>query len=152
MTDLTISTTSYALLQGGITCWKYSVATKVTAIWVPGFIDNEDEECPEEGGAALLKYISELDIETMTRVRAASPWLKPNYSQTADQTYWANHCQTCDALQGDHFVYSPDGPFFPQDQAGVDQLKVMPGHGPLMASASTAQSGWMDLVKLPAGG
>ncbi|MCE4308098.1 hypothetical protein LYZ79_15955, partial [Xanthomonas hortorum pv. vitians] len=51
-----------------------------------------------------------------------------------------NHCKACDELQGDHFVFSPDGPFFPQDQAGVDQLKVIPGHGPLMANASTVQS------------
>lgn len=152
MTDLNISAISCALLQSGTTCWKCSAATTVTAIWVPGFIDNEDEECPEEGGAALLKYISDLDAGTMARVRAASPWLKPNYSHTADQTHLANHCQACDALQGDHFVYCPDGPFFPQDQAGVDQLKVIFEHGPLMASASTAQSGWMELVKLPAEG
>lgn len=85
-------------------------------------------------------------------MRATTPWLKPSYSQMTVQTHLANHCQACDALQGDHFVYTPDGPFFPQDQAGVDQLKVIRGHGPLMASASAAQSGWMELVKLPADG
>jgi len=41
----------------------------------------------------------------------------------------------------------PDGPFFPQGQAGVDQLKLIPGHEPLMASASTALSGWMEWIK-----
>jgi len=46
-------------------------------------------------------------------VRATTPWLKPSYSQMTVQTYLANHCQSCDALQGDHFVYTPDGPFFP---------------------------------------
>ncbi|WP_340650055.1 hypothetical protein [Pseudoxanthomonas winnipegensis] len=152
MTDLNITATSYALLQGETTCWKCSASIPVTAIWVPGFIDNEEEEYPEEGGASLLKYVSELDVGTMARVKAAAPWLKPNYSKTANQTYLANHCQACDALQGDHFIYGPDGPFFPQDQASVDQLKVIQGHGPLMASASTAQSGWMELVKLPADG
>ena len=149
MTDLNITATSYALLQGKFTCWKCSESIVVTAIWVPGFLDNEDEEYPEEGGPSLLKYVSELDVGTMARVRAAAPWLKPNCSQTANQTYVANHCQICGTLQGDHFIFSPDGPFFPQDQAGVDQLKVIPGHGPLMASASTAQSDWMGLVKLP---
>lgn len=146
MTDLNISATSYVLLQGKTTCWKCSAKTTVTAIWVPGFIDKEDEEYPEEGGPALLKYVSELDIATMTHVRAASPWLKPSFWQAADQAYLANHCQACDVLQGDNFVYSPDGPFFPQDQAGVDRLNVIPGHGPLTASASTAQSEWMEMV------
>ncbi|QEO96965.1 hypothetical protein [Xanthomonas oryzae] len=150
MTDFNITATNYALLQGVTICWRCSAAIPVTALWVPGFLDNEDEEYPEEGGPSLLKYVSELDMGTMARVRAAAHWLKPNYSQTANQTYLANHCQACDALQGDHFVYSPDGSFFPQNQAGVDQLKIIPGHGPLMASASTAQSGWMDLIKIPA--
>lgn len=149
MTDLTISASSYALLQCAISCWKCFAATTVTAIWVPGFIDNEDEEYPEEGGAALLKYVSELDIATMAHVRAASPWLKPSFSQTADQTYLANHCQTCDALQGDHHVYGPDGPFFPEDQVGVDPLKVTPGRWPLMASATAVQSEWMEWIKVP---
>ncbi|NIK06855.1 hypothetical protein FHY11_000321 [Xanthomonas arboricola] len=148
MTDLNIAATSYALLQGETTCWKCSATIPVTALWVPGFIDNEDEEYPQEGGPSLLKYISELDVGTMARVQAEAPWLKPNYSQTADRTYLANHCQACDALQGDHFVYGPDGPFFPQDRAGVDQLKVIPGHGAVMASASTAQSGWMAWIAI----
>ncbi|WP_394687186.1 hypothetical protein [uncultured Xanthomonas sp.] len=150
MTDLNITATSYALLQGETTCWKCSASISVTSIWVPGFIDNQDEEYPEEGGPSLLTYVSELDVATMVRVQAAAPWLKTNYSQTADQNYLANHCQVCDALQGDHFVFGPDGPFFPQGQAGVDQLKIIRGHGPLMASASAAQSGWMELIKLPA--
>lgn len=83
MTDLNITATSYALLQGKFTCWKCSESIVVTAIWVPGFLDNEDEEYPEEGGPSLLKYVSELDVGTMARVRAAAPWLKPNCSQTA---------------------------------------------------------------------
>ncbi|HID8170822.1 TPA: hypothetical protein ACXIGC_001219 [Stenotrophomonas maltophilia] len=149
MTELNIIATSYALLQGETTCWKCSASTPVTAIWVPRFIDNEDEEYPEKGGPSLLKYVSELDVGTMARVRAAAPWLKLNYSQTANQTYLANHCQTCDALQGDHHVYGPDGPFFPQDQAGVDPLKVTPGRGPLMASATAVQSEWMEWIKVP---
>ncbi|MEA9920820.1 hypothetical protein [Xanthomonas campestris] len=148
MTDLNIAATSYALLQGETTCWKCSATIPVTALWVPGFIDNEDEEYPQEGGPSLLKYISELDMGTMARVQVEAPWLKPNYSQTADRTYLANHCQACDALQGDHFVYGPDGPFFPQDRAGVDQLKVIPGHGAVMASASTAQSGWIAWIAI----
>lgn len=69
MTDLNITATSYALLQGKSTCWKCSESIVVTAIWVPRFLDNEDEEYPEEGGPSLLKYVSELDVGTMARVR-----------------------------------------------------------------------------------
>ncbi|AJZ52506.1 hypothetical protein ABFO19_17465 [Xanthomonas citri pv. glycines] len=85
----------------------------------------------------------------IARAQVAARWLKHNYPQMASQIYLANHCKACDELQGDHFVFSPDGPFFPQDQAGVDQLKVITGHGSLMASASTVQSSWMELVGLP---
>lgn len=51
----------------------------VTAIWVPGFLDNEDEEYPEEGGPSLLKYVSELDVGTMAR---SSPKTRPAWTSS----------------------------------------------------------------------
>lgn len=42
LADPNIIATSYALLQGETTCWRCLAVTKVMAICVPGFIDNED--------------------------------------------------------------------------------------------------------------
>lgn len=150
MTQLTFSAPNYALLQATTQCWKCAKATPVTTVWVPSFIDNEGVEEPDDepeiGGTATLGYIKALDPGTAAHIQEVAPWLKPGRSETANATYWANHCKACGAIQGDHFVRGVDGPFFPQDQAGVDALQVIPGRGPLSAQASASQSGWMDLV------
>ncbi|MEA9705218.1 hypothetical protein [Xanthomonas campestris] len=150
MTQLTFRAPSYALLQANTQCWKCAKVIPVTTVWVPSFTDNEgveepDDE-PEVGGTATLGYIEALDSGTAAHIQAVAPWLKPGRSETANATYWANHCEACGAIQGDHFVMGVNGPFFPQDQAGVDAIQVIPGHGPLSAQASGSQSGWMDLV------
>ncbi|CEE46283.1 conserved hypothetical protein [Xanthomonas citri pv. citri] len=150
MTPLTFSAPGYALLQATMQCWKCAKATPVTTVWVPSFVDNEGVEEPDDepeiGGTAILGYIKALDSGTAAHIQAVAPWLKPGRSKTASATYWANHCEVCGAIQGDHSVRGVDGPFFPQDQAGVDALKVIAGCGPLSAQASASQSGWMDLV------
>ncbi|WP_407364925.1 hypothetical protein [Xanthomonas campestris] len=46
MTDFNIA----ALLQGETTCWKCSATIPVTALWVPGFIDNEDRNTRKRAG------------------------------------------------------------------------------------------------------
>ncbi|MEA9705253.1 hypothetical protein [Xanthomonas campestris] len=127
MTDLNITATSYAFLQRETTCWKCSASIPVTAIWVPGFLDNEDEEYPEEGGPSLLKYVSALDVGTMARVKATAPWLKPNYSQTASQTYLASHCQACDVAAGRPFRLQPRRPVLPQRPGWRESAESHPG-------------------------
>lgn len=104
--NLTLSAPSYALLQASMGCWKCGETTPVTTVWVPSFMDfadvEEPEDEPEAGGAATLHGIQGLDDQTVAHVEEVAPWLKPGRSETANATYWANHCQACDALQGDY--------------------------------------------------
>ncbi|MCW1978676.1 hypothetical protein [Xanthomonas campestris] len=147
---LTLAAPSYALLQADTKCWKCGEGTRVTTIWVPSFADTSDVEGPEDepeiGGAATLRHIEDLDDNVAAHVREVATWLKPGHSETAETTYWANHCPHCDALQGDYFVMGVNGPFFPQFRVEADALALIPGRGPLRANASAAQSGWMDWI------
>ncbi len=146
----TLSAPSYALLQASVECWKCGEATPVTSVWVPSFVDfadvEEPEDEPEAGDAATLHGIQDLDDHVAAHVREVAPWLKPGRSETADATYWVNHCQACCALQGDFFVMGVNGPFFPQFRAEADALELIPGRGPLSANATAAHSEWMDWI------
>ncbi|HFL6148064.1 TPA: hypothetical protein ACG4NT_000436 [Stenotrophomonas maltophilia] len=146
----TLSAPSYALLQASVECWKCGEATPVTSVWVPSFVDyadvDEPGDEPEAGDAATLHGIQDLDDQVAAHVREAAPWLKPGRSETANATYWANHCQACGVLQGDYFVTGVNGPFFPQFRAEADALELIPGRGPLSANATAAQSEWMDWI------
>ncbi len=147
---LTLAAPSYALLQADTRCWKCGERTRVTTIWVPSFTDTSDVEGPEDepeiGGAATLRHIEDLDDDVAAHVRGVAPWLKHGRSETANATYWANHCLACDVLQGDYFVMGVNGPFFPQIRAEAGALELISGSGPLSANASAAQSGWMDWI------
>ncbi len=117
MTAHAITAPSYALLQASVECWKCIEATPVTTVWVSSFVDfaevEEPEDEPEAGGATTLRGIQDLDDQVAAHVREVAPWLKPGRSETANATYWANHCQACGVLQGDYFVMGVNGPVLP---------------------------------------
>lgn len=100
----------------------------------------------DQGEGALLRYIERLNEEAAAFVAGHAPWLRFAATRTSGQTYLAHHCTTCGALQGDHFVFSPDGPYWPQDDVQLASLRFIRGLGPLTAQASAGQSGWMNNV------
>ena len=77
-----------------------------------------------------------------------SLWLRYAPTRTSGQIYLAHHCTTCGALQGDHFVFSPDGPYWPEGDVQLASLRFIRGLGQLTAQASAEQSAWMDRVPL----
>jgi len=110
---------AYGLLLGRTECHFCHASTPTAAVWVPSFEEHDDEGMADQGDGALLRYIERLDENTAAFV--------------------AGH-----ALQGDHFVFSPDGPYWPQDDVQLASLRFIRGLGPLTAQASAGQSAWMD--------
>ncbi|HDS1106765.1 TPA: hypothetical protein QDZ64_002392 [Stenotrophomonas maltophilia] len=117
-------------------------------MWVPSFEERDDEGVVDQGEGALLRYIEHLDECAAAFVTGHAPWLRYASTRTSGQIYLAHHCTTCGALQGDHFVFSPDGQYWPQDDVQLASLRFIPGLGPLTAQASAGQSAWMDRVPL----
>lgn len=139
---------TYALLLASIICWKCHATTPTAAVWVPSFVEIDEEGEREEGDAALLRYIQALNVGALKHVEDVAPWLKLARTQMAGISYLANHCSTCGTVQGDHFVFEPDGPYWPQDDAALARLEVVAGVGSLRAAASAAQSAWMQRVRV----
>lgn len=72
------------------TCWKCNKKMLVYA-W-PNSSELENNEPGGQPRPSTVKY---------------------RYSNTQGESYWANCCPYCDAIQGDFYLYSkPDGPFF----------------------------------------
>lgn len=141
---------AYALLLATISCFECRVPTPTVAVLLPTYVEHDEEGDQYLGdGAAVLHYIERLDTGSLIHLQQVAPWLYPASTRTSGIRYLAHHCESCGAVQGDHFVFSPDGPYFPQDEAGVARLRVVAGVGPLRARASAAMSSWMDNVLLP---
>lgn len=127
----------YSLLLSQTACYYCSVATPTVALWVPSFeeIDEEDEEVAVYDEPALLKSIEALDTQAQGILEVHAPWLRLAVSHTAGFAYWANHCRTCGALQGDHFLFGVDGPYGPQSEDQRMALERIDGLGALEAVA-----------------
>lgn len=146
--DVFLHAPAYGLLLGQTTCHFCRALTPTVAVWVPSFEERDEEGIVDQGEGALLRYIEQLDESTTAFVTGQAPWLRYASTRTSGQIYLAHHCTTCGALQGDHFVFSPDGPYWPQDDDQLASLRLIPGLGKLTAQASAGQSAWMDRVPL----
>lgn len=59
-----------------------------------------------EGGYGM-SYLDPADADDRKLgeiVRKRYPFFLPEYSYTMEETYYANHCESCGALQGDHYL------------------------------------------------
>ena len=143
----------FGLLLGTMTCHRCQASTPSAAVWVPGYreIDDEDDSLPACADAGLLQYVQWVDPAAQAQILARAPWLRFASTHLSDTTYLANHCQVCGSLQGDHFVFHPDGPFWPQEDVDVARLVFVPCRGPLKAVGTVGHSMWMDRVEQLAG-
>jgi len=72
-------------------------------------------------------------------------WFRADHSHMAERSYWMNHCEHCDAKQGDNFVQGPNGPFWPNDEVEMAAINATRFEGPFrVPNASTSYSGAMS--------
>lgn len=136
----------FGLLLARMPCHFCNAPTPTAAVWVPEF-QEIDDEAPLTGGPALLRFIEAMDEAAIAQVQFHAPWLRMAHTRTSGTTYLAHHCATCGSLQGDHFVFSPNGPYWPQDDAALARLRLIPCEGPLDAQACAGESAWMERVE-----
>lgn len=137
----------FGLLLGSIDCHLCQAPTPTAALWVSSYREVEEGEVIAAGDTALLRYVKQLDPSTLAFLQSRTPWLRMSATRTSGLTYLAHHCITCGSVQGDHFVFSPDGPYWPEDDFALARLKLIPGGGTLKAQATAGESAWMWRVE-----
>ncbi len=70
-------------------CWRCGAPGRLVFLF-----DNVEQ--------AMWRYIDDRQIGEALERRF--PFFYPGYSDTMETTYYANHCERCRALQGDHFL------------------------------------------------
>lgn len=139
----------FGLLLGTTECHHCQARTPTAAVRVPGYqeVVEEGDESPVGTDAGLLHYVQWLDEHAQVQVLARAPWLRYAPTHMSGTTYLANHCMNCGTLQGDHFVFHPDGPYWPADDAALSRLIFVPLNGSLEAVATVGHSMWMERVE-----
>lgn len=123
-------------------CWSCHALTRLWAMMglpptVHWSLDADD--------APMLKDIGRMPagLAQIVAERTNGRW-RSDYSNTVGSSYWMNHCEHCDAKQGDFFVQGPNGPFWPYDEAMAAAIEAERLEGPhVFEDVNLAYSGAM---------
>ena len=101
-------------------CWDCGAIGQVVCLVLPHDLvtiaeDPDDDSPPPFDGAVAMTYIERISPELLAAID--QPSFKPGASRTAAMTYYANHCEHCGVLIGDHYLREPDGPFWPMSES-----------------------------------
>lgn len=110
-------------------CHKCKHPTKVIGFGFENYYEYGDEELDVDyyyhsGTIRIVSEFSPMPDKLFAYIQENYNY-KMSYSRTIDDTYWANNCDFCHALQGNWFLFSePDSVFYPQNQRDASKLKL----------------------------
>ncbi len=122
--DLIICDHLYIVI-GEQCCFKCKKPTLVVSLASDSYIMIEDEsfELIEEN-INFIKDIGNIP-ESLQKYLNDNYKFYDGYSKTTRTNYFGNHCDNCEVLQGNYFLYSePDSPFFVDSIGKAEKLKV----------------------------
>jgi hypothetical protein len=87
--------------------------------------------------SAFAFYVDYLPDKVGRRLQLFSPSYRLAYSDETLDTYWANHCERCAALQSDHELFcEPGGVYAPISESEAAAIELTVIEAPFEASAA----------------
>lgn len=98
----------------------------------------------DEDDAPLINYPTELPQALVEVLTDSSPGhFHVDFSNTAGESYWMNHCSECDAKIGDWFITRPGEAFFPTIDAEMAKVSGTRVQGPwVFSDPKLSMSSW----------
>ena len=115
--DFSITSTQAYVASTSISCWKCHSKIEVICIYC-------------ESGSASDEPLTQFSVSGIWAMddalaRQLEPW--PFFKPVDQESYFANHCAHCGALQEDLYLHSePDQPFFSIPRAPPGSIKLTP--------------------------
>ncbi|WP_211442434.1 hypothetical protein [Collimonas humicola] len=148
--DETILSPWFLLAESVEECWSCGSDTRVFAVLLPNVEDgakagNDGDDNTSAPTPCSLSNISDVNDAVETYLKGLSPHFFPDYSGTAGQTYWMNHCEKCLTKIGDFYLHSKPGhAFFPVTDKEIHKIQLHRIDIALEADAGWGQSSWID--------
>lgn len=90
-----------------------------------------------ENANALLFYVESLPGVVQDRLQYLSPFYRLGFDAGTKNSYWANHCEHCAALLGDHELHcEPEGAFLPASETAATHIRLLEISEPFAAAAA----------------
>lgn len=124
----------FYIVEGVRFCHKCNKPTRVIGFGIEDYYSIEpDENNPgklwidaslNEGCVKIIAHIAPLPAPVEKFIK--SNWnYKLGYSRTIGSSYLANHCEHCNAIQGDHFLFAePNSPFSVDTEQDATKLTL----------------------------
>jgi hypothetical protein len=122
--EFSITSDEACVASATVSCWRCQARIEVICIYC---------ESGTASGEPLARFtVSHISAMDGALVRQLEPWrtFRESYSEGSQDSYFANHCPHCGAVQEDLYLHSePDQPFFsiPHAEPGAIKLTPLPG-------------------------
>lgn len=147
--DINFRSRGYFIARATIQCWCCRAPTRLIAALLPPLHEalSIDEGGADDGSArdvwerasryAFLFYLGYLPDAVRRRFMEHSLGFRRDFSESSQGSYWANHCEKCDALLDDHYLFcEPEGAFVPTSAASAAGIELVPLAEPFEAAAA----------------
>ena len=149
--DANVRSQTYYVARTNALCWHCGWSTGVLALAMPR--NHETLEADTQGDAdggesasdawqraavnAILFYVARLPDDVRRRLNRISPFFRLAHSAATVNRYWANHCEHCGSLLGDHELHcEPGGAFMPSSEAAAADIRLLEIEEPCAAAAA----------------
>jgi hypothetical protein len=151
LADANVRSQTYYVASTKVRCWHCGSSTGLLALAVPDDHETPDEDSQDDAGRgrpasdawqpananALLFYVGYVPEGVRGRLNQLSQFFRLAHSAATSSSYWANHCERCGTLLGDHELHcEPDGAFMPSSEAAAANIQLLHVHEPFQAVAA----------------
>jgi len=151
LADANVRSETYYVARANVRCWHCGLSTRVLALAMPHgheTLDGDTRADADGGDAApdawqraavnaMLFYVESIPEDVQERLNRLSPFFRLAHSAATLNSYWANHCEHCGTLLGDHELHcEPDGAFMPSNEAAAANIQLQQIEEPFEAVAA----------------
>ena len=151
LADANVRSHTYYVARTKVRCWHCGLSTRLLALAMPHNHETlngdtqPDADCGDPASDAwqraavnaMLFYVERLPDDVQDRLNRISPFFRLAHSTATLNSYWANHCEHCGTLLGDHELHcEPDGAFMPSSEATAANIQLQQIQEPFEAVAA----------------
>ncbi|WP_142685827.1 DUF5710 domain-containing protein [Chitinophaga polysaccharea] len=122
--------TEISIVHAGRPCWKCQHHNRVIAIAGNYFYEKDMNERDElvwlaQDFFTVFQQVSAISENLQTLLNDHYPRYKRAWSNTQEDHCWSNHCESCNSVQGDWFLFDEAGSVFnPTERTEASQLMI----------------------------
>ena len=141
LSDANVRSQFYFVARTNTRCSQCNSLTRVLALVLPSGHETLDPDAAEAwhhaNVDALIFFVERLAEGVRSKLDALSPYYRLSHCSATQSAYWANHCEQCGEVLGDHELHCElDGAFMPSSETAASNIQLLRIQEPFEASAA----------------